>query len=586
MSRRAVLLACSSILAAACAGEAAAPVPAVPPPAPVAPAAPTPPPPRAEHDPRAQVLVRGAPVERELGWGEVHRYEVALEAGQILLGTVDQRGVDVVVSLYDPEGRKIADVDSPNGAMGPEPVVLRAKAAGLFHFEVRGFGEDAAHPQPAAPHPRPRRYEARVDEILTEAGYEERLARRKYASDALFGLWKGVRDEGSAAEERFWKAVEGKAPIVEPLAGDDGHVRITFVYRGDDDTKYVGLGGGPSSAEKPMSLLEGTHVWYLTARVPKDARFTYVFFRGEDPPPFDISFTARPARYEGATFHPDPLNPVQFSGGSLVELPDAPAQPWIQEKAGVPQGAVAVEHIASEKLHEDRRIGVYTPPGFSAAAGPYPLVVVYDGDAAGLTKNTLIPLARILDNLLAAGKIPPVIAALVDSQGTRTRDLPMSAPFADFVADELVPMLRRKYRVSPDPEKAVVTGVSYGGLCAVYTAVRHPKVFHNVLSQSGSFWFFPHGESVDGGYEADRGVLMREIAAMPRLPLRFFLDAGRLEALGPWDILSYNRHMRDVLVARGYPVTYVEFDGGHDWIWWRGLVADGLMALLGPKAKR
>jgi enterochelin esterase family protein len=126
-----------------------------------------------------------------------------------------------------------------------------------------------------------------------------------------------------------------------------------------------------------------------------------------------------------------------------------------------------------------------------------------------------------------------------------------------------------------------VSGVSYGGLCAVYTAMRHPETFHNVLSQSGSFWYFPHGESVDGSYEADRGVLMRQLAGAPRLPLRFFLDAGRLEALGPWDLLSHNRHMRDVLVARGYPVTYVEFDGGHDYVQWRGLFADGLMALAG-----
>ncbi len=510
----------------------------------------------------------------------MHAYEVELAAGQVLLGTVDQRGVDLFLSIYDPDGKKLADVDSPNGISGPEPVVIRARAKGVFRIEVRGWGEDPAHPPPLAPGAPPRRYEARVDEILSDAEYTERLARATYPSPALFRLWKEVRDEGSTAEERFWKALAGKAPIVEPIAGDDRELRVTFVFRGDDDTRYVGLFAGPSSDEKPMLRVENTHAWYLSAKLPRDARFTYAFLRAPGPPPFDLSFSAKPERYQGIDYLPDPLNPVRYAGSSMVELPDAPPQPWIQEKAGVPSGTVTAESLPSEKLHEPRRIGVYTPPGFGAGGGPYPFVVVLDGEYAGLSKQTLIPVARILDNLIAAGKIPPMIAALVANQGTRDRDLTMSAPFADFLALELVPFLRRKYRASPNPEKATVSGVSLGGLGAVYAAVQHPEAFHDVLSQSGSFWYFPQGISADSSYASERGILMRQIAGAPREPLHFFLDVGRLESLRAWDLLSYNRHMRDVLVAKGYPVTYREFDGGHDYVWWRELFAEGLMALV------
>ncbi len=52
----------------------------------------------------------------------------------------------------------------------------------------------------------------------------------------------------------------------------------------------------------------------------------------------------------------------------------------------------------------------------------------------------------------------------------------------------------------------------------------------------------------------------------------------------PWwrkRYLESSRHMRDVLLAKGYEVHYREFVGGHDYLSWRGLLADGLIALLG-----
>jgi enterochelin esterase-like enzyme len=63
----------------------------------------------------------------------------------------------------------------------------------------------------------------------------------------------------------------------------------------------------------------------------------------------------------------------------------------------------------------------------------------------------------------------------------------------------------------------------------------------------------------------------------PRLPIKFYMEVGRFDSL-----LDINRELRDVLVLKGYPVVYREFDGGHDYYYWRGSLADGLIALLGP----
>jgi hypothetical protein len=75
-----------------------------------------------------------------------------------------------------------------------------------------------------------------------------------------------------------------------------------------------------------------------------------------------------------------------------------------------------------------------------------------------------------------------------------------------------------------------------------------------------------------------------QYATTERAELRLYLDVGQLEIWpsptgGPSWLLA-NRHMRTVLQAKGYPVTYAEFSGGHDYACWRGTLADGLVALM------
>ena len=94
-------------------------------------------------------------------------------------------------------------------------------------------------------------------------------------------------------------------------------------------------------------------------------------------------------------------------------------------------------------------------------------------------------------------------------------------------------------------------------------------------SQSGAFWWRPDEAE-------EHGWLVRQCVASERLPPRFYMDAGTFErGIRDPSILHYNRHMRDVLRAKGYPVSYSEFSGGHDYICWQGTLADGLLALVG-----
>src|SRR6185312_8700295 len=183
----------------------------------------------------------------------------------------------------------------------------------------------------------------------------------------------------------------------------------------------------------------------------------------------------------------------------------------------------------------------------------------------------------VLDNLLAAGRIPPLVAVFVanPSAEARVRELSCHPPFAEFLARELVPWVRGSYRITDDPARTAIAGSSLGGLAAACAAMKHADVFGNVLSLSGSFYWRSPGE-------IEPEWLARQLAAGAKLPLRFYLEAGLMEdkPREGVSLLAANRHLRTVLQARGNAVEYREFNGGHSILNWRGSFADGVLALF------
>jgi enterochelin esterase family protein len=369
-----------------------------------------------------------------------------------------------------------------------------------------------------------------------------------------------------AALERFWQEIaEHGAPLIE-LDGSD-QALVTFVWRGTPATTGVVVvqdWGADGLPEHHMASLPGSDVWHYTRRLPSDTRTSYQLWPLPTP--------------EGE-FHLklDPLNPrtqLAYLGEdnddivfSLLELPDAPAQPWLD--AAVPQGEVRLYDPAGD----GRRVWAYTPPGL--AAGPLPLLVFFDGR---LSKD-MLRVPAMLDYLIAAGRIPPVAALLVDN--IDRRELVCDPAFASYIAERIVPWARATFPVRTDAAGTLVSGSSYGGLGAAYLALSYPEIFGLVLSQTGWFRWRPAGD-------AEFEWLARQVVERPTLPLRFYLDVGMLENArldddGPNHLVA-NRHMRDILRAKGYPVAYVEYHGGHDYSSLANPLVEALALLLGEQA--
>ena len=97
----------------------------------------------AQNEKDMPALELGKPIERELAGDAAHSYRIVLAPNQFLHLVVEQKGIDVVVALFAPDGKKIAEVDSPNGTLSPEPLFFIAEIAGTHRLEIRSLEKAA-----------------------------------------------------------------------------------------------------------------------------------------------------------------------------------------------------------------------------------------------------------------------------------------------------------------------------------------------------------------------------------------------------------------------------------------------------------
>lgn len=175
-----------------------------------------------------------------------------------------------------------------------------------------------------------------------------------------------------------------------------------------------------------------------------------------------------------------------------------------------------------------------------------------------------------LDELIAAGRIEPVLVVFVDARdpdrpkrNRRNDQLTCKQDYARFFATELVPAIDAAYPTRREPQARTILGLSFGGLNAACFGLWLPHVFGNLAMQSPA-----------------SGEMLRVVAAQyrreERLPLRMFLSVGTRQ-----DNTDEGRRFRRTLEDKGYPLTYVEVAQGHTWNNWGPLLPEVLATFYG-----
>jgi enterochelin esterase family protein len=345
----------------------------------------------------ARELVAGTKIERTLAPPDQHVYTAQLKNGAAIIAEADQEGIDLLIEVYGPDGRQVTRLDSPNGAQGPEPINFTALRSGIYKFVVHAADNNA----------KPGKYVMKVNQILEPAENSKRLAKDLYPTKALYDLWETSLTDPKAVD-RFITNYKRSGPIVEVIPGNASEMQVTYFCLGDQDTESVELVGGPDFMGLDMSRLGQTNLFFAMQVVPNDARFVYAF---------NLYKTHR-AGPKGEV----EIKESVHSDDSLLEMPNAPAQPYIAAKEGAPKGKAVQTTIKSAFLKEERKITVYTPAGYDGKTGCN-LLIVFDGVSYGGLPDQAqaeAPSPTILDNLIAEKKIGPTVAILIWSMGNET----------------------------------------------------------------------------------------------------------------------------------------------------------------------
>ncbi len=338
---------------------------------------------------------------------------------------------------------------------------------------------------------------------------------------------------------------------------------VTFVFRGQADAVYLRCWISGLDTAQPFQPLAGTDLWAATIELPQGSRIEYKFE------------VVRNGHNELVV---DPFNPVlahdPFGANSVCQAWGYERPDWTHENPEARSGSVELLDIDSSAFREQRKIGVYLPARFRRNRR-YALLVVHDGN----DYVHYASLKTVLDNLIHALEIPPLVVALTQSPD-RLNEYAGDDRHARFLSDDLLPQLADAYPLIDRPNSRCIMGASFGGVASLHAAWRDPDTWGKLLLQSGSYAFSDIGRHTRGPVFDPVVKFMNEFRETPGTPAnRIYMSCGIYESL-----IYENRSLVPKLQSQGIDVRFEEARDAHNWENWRDRLRNGLSWLFpGPQ---
>jgi len=330
---------------------------------------------------------------------------------------------------------------------------------------------------------------------------------------------------------------------ISPDIGPNGRVTFRFDAPGAKEVSVAGEfpGGG-------KMVKDDRGIWSITVGPVQPELYHYAFI-------VDGLRVADPSNQK--------IKPSRSLTTSILDVPGDP--PLVHDFQNVPHGTVHVHYYRSKATNSLRRLHVYTPPGYEqdTDAG-YPTLYLLHGSGDSDATWTVLGRAHwILDNLIAQGKVTPMVVVMPDGHANPPN--PITGPngkyyrsnsevFEQDLLTEVMPLVEATYRVKPDRLSRGIIGLSMGGGQSLNIGLNHLELFA---------WVGGMSAGIRDPEKSMAGLLADPNAANQKLQL-LWIACGKDDLL-----IDASREFSELLDSKGIKHTFRETDGVHTWWVWR-----------------
>ena len=241
----------------------------------------------------------------------------------------------------------------------------------------------------------------------------------------------------------------------------------------------------------------------------------------------------------------------------------------------IPHGSLTKIWYQSPTLNKERRMTIYTPPGYESSNQNYPVLYLLHG--MGGDENAWTELGRasqILDNLIARGAAKPMIVVMpnghviIDAAPGETADgfykpntFRLRGSFAGEMEKsfpDIIQFVEKNYRVKADKAHRAIAGLSMGGLHSIAISANYPNTFDYIGLFSAATP--QENEKIEVYHNLDQKFKLQKENGYQL----YWIGMGKTDFLYQSGALFRNK-----LDEIDMKYTYYESQGGHTWRNWR-----------------
>ena len=341
-------------------------------------------------------------------------------------------------------------------------------------------------------------------------------------------------------------------PVVSPEVSADRRVTFRLLAPTAENVKLNG-GDIPDSGQGRPMIKGENGVWEVTVGPLNAGAYRYTF------------------NVNGIAVV-DPRNPAHSESNtnvwSMVAVPGSD----FMDANNVPHGALAAVTYYSTSLKRNRRMTVYTPPGYELGKDKYPVFYLLHGSSdSDASWSTVGRAGFIADNLIATRKAKPMIIVM---PAGHTSTAPRFGGVDEFLADfneDIMPYVEKHYRTIADRNHRAIAGLSMGGSQTLNIAIPHLSKFAYVgVYSSGVVGGLPRPAAPGApaappraNWEEDHKTALDDAAARKGLKL-FWFATGKDDR-----VLASTQKTVEMFQKHGFSPVMHETSGGHTWLNWR-----------------